>query len=142
MMDTMPGTGAPRYTRVTDLAPDVSAEEFMRDLLRESQGDSASAMLVVDETSVGPKVWLNAGISDTFAMLQWVDGTGYHVPSPRHNPDRTGWIHFRHPTGVVVPLSAEMRAPVDLMYQAVDEVIATRAKPACVEWVLSRQRRH
>jgi hypothetical protein len=86
-------------------------------------------------------VWLNAGLSDRFGMLQWVDEAGYHVPSTRHNTDRTGWIHFRHPTGVVVPLSAEMRAPVDLIYQAVAEVLATRTRPACVEWVLTRPRR-
>jgi hypothetical protein len=140
-MNTMPGTGAPRYTLVADLAPDTNAEDLVRDLLAADEADSCSMMLVLEEDPGGPAVWLNAGVGDGFAMLQWVDRSGYHVPSERHNTERTGWIHFRHPTGVVVPLSADMRAPVELMYQAVDEVIRQHARPACVDWVLSRHRR-
>jgi hypothetical protein len=141
-MDAKPGTGTPSYTRIADLPPDTCAEALLRGLLRADGCDgTAATMLVCAETRGGPRIWLNAGISDRFGMLQWVDEAGYHVPSERHNAQRTGWIHFRHPTGVVVPLSAEMRAPVELTYEAVAEVIATRARPSCVEWVLTRPRR-
>lgn len=124
------------YLPIDTIPPGHTAEQLFRDRMNQTSHPSDSVMLIVDEGdgSGEPVSWLNAGVSRDFGMLQWRDRSGFWVPSARHNPDRTGWIRFYHPTGVEVPLSATMAAPLSLVYEAVDEVMTSKARPTCVEW--------
>lgn len=134
------------YVLIDDIAPGTSGEQLMRDRLRAAgpNWESISVMLVLTESPDGslPLAFMNAGISvdGSRGMLQWRDMTGeIYVPSAAHNPVREGWIDFRHPTNVVLKHPAVMGAPVSLVYQAVDELIATRGRPSCVTWEPFRQ---
>lgn len=133
------------YVLIDDLPPGTSGEQLMRDRMRAAgpDWDSISVMLVVDERDGNPIRFMNAGIAlaGNYGMLQWSDmpGRKRFVPSKIHNSDREGRIFFRHATGVMVPLYATLKAPISLVYEAIDELLVTRTRPSCVDWEVMRE---
>lgn len=127
----------PGYIRVDDIEPGTSAETLMEDLRRRPPIGTETLWLVISEGGISreAQVWLNAGVSETLGMLEWVDRMGYWVPSGRYsNLDRSGFINFRHASGVVLPFPAVFAAPVPLVYEAIQQVLNTKKRPTCVEW--------
>jgi hypothetical protein len=60
-----------------------------------------------DWGGIGPAVWLNAGTAGSTGALCWV-ACGVH---------------------------SALQVPIELVFEAVAEVVATRQRPTCVDWV-------
>lgn len=115
------------------VTPGTDVDEVLRELDEQERPRVWSLFLSADQTD--PRLqdprppMLLAGLDQTDGCLLWSDTTGHYIPAHGDSTDREfvrGTVASPVPKGSVVP--------IEDVYRAVREVVATRQRPSCVQW--------
>jgi Immunity protein Imm1 len=84
----------------------------------------------------GPAVWLDAGTAGPAGALRWVERSGEFLPATGarrlFSQQRLGYFDW---SGSACSVHVALQVPISLVFAAVAEVITTRRRPTCLEWV-------
>jgi hypothetical protein len=131
------------YADLTELPLDADVAGELRELnVRRGAGTACLWWLPLefedDEVwGRGPKVWLDAGTAGPAGALRWVDGDGIFVPASGlaalSRPAE--WLPYFDWSGTSTQVHVALQVPIEQVFEAVAELVATRRRPECVEWV-------
>lgn len=84
-----------------------------------------------------PSVWLQAGVAGSRGALIWVERERVFIPAGgvRRLRDRHDWDPYLDWSGTPCSVRGAASVPVELVFAAVREVVATRKRPTVVEMV-------
>jgi hypothetical protein len=131
------------YVDLTELPLDADVSGELRALNRRYDPKLASlwSMIVEFEDDevwgCGPAVRLEAGVAGSRGALIWVEHERTLIPARgvRQLRDKHDWDPYLDWSGTPCSVRGAASVPVELVYAAVREVVATRRRPTVVEMV-------
>jgi hypothetical protein len=131
------------YVDLRQLSTDVDLAGELRTFNRAKGPDKTPVWsLVVEEDDspdwgTWPSIWLDAGTAGSSGALQWTDRDGVFIPAGGvgllSRPDE--WLPYFDWSGVPCGVHVALEVPIEQVFAAVAELVVTRRRPGCVEWV-------
>lgn len=90
-----------------------------------------------DHWGGGPATWLDAGIAGLRGVLIWVERERTFIPAAgRHRlRDEHDWLSYVDWSGVPCSVRGAASVPVEQVFAAVREIVATRRRPTVIDMV-------
>lgn len=135
---------------VSELPSDADVVAELRALNNERGTEKPTLwQLVVEEDDDpiwgnGPAVWLDAGMAGPVGALRWVDRGGAFIPAEgqlllRGTPK---WLPYCDWSGEACQVHIAMRVPIERVFAAVAEVVASGRRPRSEAWATVDEDRH
>jgi len=128
---------------LTELPTDADVVSALRALNDEHGADLPRLWQLTVEHDVdphwgghGPAVFLNAGTAGPTGALRWVDRSGEFIPAvgSRRLFSHEQRVPYFDWSGTACGVHVALQVPIDSVFAAVAELLASRRRPTCLQW--------